>query len=160
MDGASEAIPGVHTPLPPPIQPYQLAYKARHPAWNPSSRKSIVAPSYHRTDESTAIMGLEWILPWSDNEYPGFRNGVMELFGWRMKWAGIRGWKRRNNWPSWAIERVLLSVTARVERGQQIITGLTAELEQARQREANRQPSGFCRVSEETGKDARGHWRR
>jgi hypothetical protein len=103
---------------------------------------------------------LAWVLPWSSNNYPGFRRGALELLGGTTPWQTVRSWRKtKRGWPVWALERVLHHVESRLDSGRRVAEGLREEIARQEAVEAVRHNQGVCEVGED-GRDRRGNWRR
>jgi hypothetical protein len=130
----------------------------RRESTSPQAGRSVLPPDYDRRPRCAASHAIAWLLPWSANNYPGYRKGVAELLGNRVTWHAIIKWHRKGVWPIWAAQRVRDAVADRVARGQAILRELDADI--AADQPQTQRNTGFCVVQEDTGKDRRGHWRR
>jgi hypothetical protein len=143
------------------IEPeWLIAYRARKAAGTLRKYPRSVSPRDYQRGSGVPLNAAGWLLPWNIDDYPGFRNGLVELLNGRVTWHGIREWHRgrRTRWPVWAMEVLRSAVASRLKQGQTILAELDACIEQ-RRAEPIRRNAGFCAVHED-GRDRRGNWRR
>jgi hypothetical protein len=141
-----------------PAVPWWVAYKAAKASGTfRKYERSVVPVRYDRTDKSCGERGLEWILPWSLQDYPGFWRGSLQVLGERVTWGAVIKWRKRRRWPDWAVEAIRGAVWARLESGQRILADLDDEL--AKRRAVLERRAGYHEVRED-GRDRRGNWRK
>jgi hypothetical protein len=103
---------------------------------------------------------VRWILPWTVRNYPGVRRGMVQLFGSRVTYSAVKGWRTGRRHMSAAYVEVLAhSIRCRAEQG----LALAQELDDyaAKRRAEPRRAGGFQIIKDWDGsgllRDAR--WR-
>ncbi len=122
---------------PPPSGGWQDESAAGHRTGPTGTRQ---ARPFEGTRPLTAIgRGLVWMLPWQSSRargrdpYPGRARGMVRLLGGAAALRTIQDWMvGRHPPPTWAVERVLRAVEARVRGGAEIAQELRAQLERQR----------------------------
>lgn len=76
---------------------------------------------------SVAGRGLQWLYPWSSDDYPGVVQGALELLGGRVTWAAVKHWRAgRDRFPAWARTIMADQIEGRCRAGLQIVEELRA----------------------------------
>ncbi len=88
-----------------------------------------------------------WVLPWSIDNYPGIRRGILELLGNAWTWSAARHWRSgRRRMPVLAAQRFRDYIAGRCEQG----LALVAELDKYIA-DFEVKPSGFVMVKDRDG---------
>jgi hypothetical protein len=92
---------------------------------------------------------LTWFCPWPRWAYPGLRRGLVQLFGLRVSYSAIKGWRTgRRNMPDWAAAMLANVIETRCQTGMSLVAELRAY------RAPEKRPGGFCTVGPD-GSDKR-----
>ncbi len=88
-----------------------------------------------------------WILPWSIDNYPGLRRGILEVLGNAWTWSAVRHWRSaRRRMPVLAAQRFRDYIAGRCEQGMALVTELDKYIA-----EFERKPAGWQVVKDRDG---------
>jgi hypothetical protein len=83
-----------------------------------------------------------WLLPWSDDEYPGYRRGILATLDTPQTWWSVKHWHRgRSPVPVWAARRLRETLVTE-GRGALALADELADYVAARDRQPNKPVHG------------------